>query len=1138
MALFDRLARCQNKPAQVSLNVAENCSQVEAIAPNTLIRFFSTAAILACYVFIGVSNESLAQQKKATKVSDACTQFDQEMSTLRLVLERQQRIYQGLDELINQGDGHDSSGLLFSVDLDDEDEVQRRVKELTANLAKADEPIVGKPSKCQELNQLKTEVDSLEQRNDRLRLTYLSWDPARRAAHLQPEDTEEALDSAMRTIVSERTEAEQNKQLVSKRAAASEAKALQLKNTVFGQIAGASARLEQVREELAETQVSWLKRIEAQTAQDQQLATKLATYAEELTFDEDLPQSRLVKLYREVAEIWRDLVDQGVKRNRLNLDLDNVPNVPKKPDRLLAKLRKTTAKGEESTAALISDYLATYEATVAEQEQLLANTQLQMTADINRQYALVTQAAKLRAQLLRDAMTGGAYAFDITDEYFKDIYRELRAIPLRFLGLLDERIIGLQVMVGKGLIGIVGLLKDSFALLLAIMLGIGALYGCRRLPRWLDSRKTARVLGSTFVPRRAGRALDRGMERLIPYSSWIVALFLLPLLEFFLIDTVAEDLAELLPILKYYIYYRLFLLIISDCFRFIGRYGVATIPATEPAQIDRTAKLVGLFFLISATLLHLTRLTVGRALVYDHVDTLMSFCGILVAAYGAWRCRGTIASALGDLGDNSMHRKLLNFCLGRFGFLFCLPTFFYVLFQIVTRYLTENLKDLDYAKRLSAKLYRRRVESNLSEKNSKNRDDRHKKAPHLPEEYTRIFSEDPTFDYRRKETAPGQIIIDDDTTPIELEAINKELSEPLKASSPVKWSDGGNQAWSVLSKKLVEWLDDRQDEPSIVIYGDQGIGKSTMLGRVAQKFHDRATVIRLQLSNKITSSDQLNERLRTLFKDAIGTSQTQTDDLSVVADTSQDTETLLAKYDQQGKPTIILVDEAQNLFLGRVNGFQPVKTLVDLTNKKTDNILWILAFNEQSWTFMSGALGPTQYFRSVIRLSPWNDDEIRRLILDRHSKTDLPLRYNRSLFGGSSSRENAATTEEQFFSLLREESLGNPRLALQLWLRSLRYKSNKFLEVNLPERRALGSLSDSADDVLFVWATVVRHGNLSLREATETTNLNLSQASHALKIGLENELLCQRADGRYQVSIDRQYELYDLLKRRNFIYVP
>jgi hypothetical protein len=407
-----------------------------------------------------------------------------------------------------------------------------------------------------------------------------------------------------------------------------------------------------------------------------------------------------------------------------------------------------------------------------------------------------------------------------------------------------------------------------------------------------------------------------------------------------------------------------------------------------------------------------------------------------------------------------------------------LPALILVVIGLSLGRLHAWLSETDTLKRLAAELFRRRVESASPDKEKGQEGD----AP-PPAAYLEWF----------------------------------DLGAPSDATLLVEPGSG-------ITREVLEtvetWKRRVGGEHSLAIIGDKGSGKSSLL-RVIEHDGKDCRVVKITVPPKLAT----REAVLAFFSEQLG------------LDLRRGAETLVAS-DAMREPTLILVDEAHNLYFGAIGGFAGYRAFMELVNAGTTNLFWCAAFNRRAWDFLRGVFGSNQYFRNALPVPPMSDTDIQQLILARHQRTGFSLSYDAIIRATQSpdAYGGMAQIETQFFRLLWGQSKGNPRAAIVLWRSALQAAGGKRLRVGIPRHKPIKGLERVGDDALFVYAAILRHENLTAEEAMDTTDLAPGIVHDALRVGIDCEAIVQGDDRRYRASPTAQFALIQLLMGKNFIH--
>ncbi|MCB9722814.1 MAG: AAA family ATPase [Spirochaetaceae bacterium] len=481
-----------------------------------------------------------------------------------------------------------------------------------------------------------------------------------------------------------------------------------------------------------------------------------------------------------------------------------------------------------------------------------------------------------------------------------------------------------------------------------------------------------------------------------------------------------------------------------------GRPALIQIAPATLERLRRTYATLGVVIVVASVVDGLARVAVGAGRVVSLVDGVVFFWVGIWAIVEAWRWRVHLAGAWRALTPETdppgPERRVAGWmAVSRLGFLLSPVALLRLVGTPLAGFASARASETDLFQRLRAHLLRRRSER--AEPVS-----RGARRP-IPDEYREAFPLYPVLGEDDALIVPRKDVVEEATS---------------------QWS---------------RWRSSRL-EGSLVLVGEKGAGKTTLAGLLARRFADDTDVVRHTIRGKpVTRSALVAELARAL-------------DLPHVDDPAD-----LAERLCEGEERVVLLDECHNVFLRQIDGYGGYDALVEIVNATSSHVFWVLVFNSFTWRFLNESRGRMHYFRKLLPIPRWSPEEIQKLIRLRHDRTGFDLRFDEVLLSRShTDTEGLELVEEAegYFRLLWESSGGNPRIATQLWLDSLRPISAKTLGVGLfpePDAEVLSSL---AEDLVFALAAICQHENLSDAELARVLNLSEGFASFATQYLLES----------------------------------
>lgn len=967
---------------------------------------------------------------------------------------------------------------LFTIDLQDEAAVQRRVIELEGY---GEDPVsgfspvtralldcaAGKPGMDEEVRQL----SEAERRINDQRLDFLSLPLERRQPLVNIQATAAKQQQAIERLEQERVAAESQREKASSSLETAAEVAKTAPTADLRELAAQRTVLERTREELASLKVKLTTDLAARTKDSHALATRLTTVAGQYSIEES--PDLLSQAYVEVAAIWRQIADGIFARITEQQRYAALPALPEYPAALLKRLDNEPAA---------ESYRISYQTVERLRQDLIDMRETRQREGRENAYALLLKAGQLRSQLLQANLAAGNDALlDWSGQYFEDVLRELRVVPYRWIAIAYGKLVSFRYKLASGITGIVDILQQTAMFLVLILIPFG-LYRVSRLSTHMVSR-----LRENLVRRQAGgrhstehaALLAIGMHRINAYLPWILMLAALRLASNLLTHTDVPEISELLLYLEYYVWYRLLTQLVYNMMNAgLSALGAARNVA-QRLRVHHSVRQIGLFFLVAYIVLHATENVVGEALVYRLVHAVMVYLGIFVCANAARQWRAEIERGIAQVLPDTVAGPIGRLCAGGWSWVVCLPALVVISSALVLRRARGWLERFDITKQLSAELFRRKVESAVSKENGEARHQPYYAG--LPPDYLALF----------------------------------DLNVPADKTLFIEPSSG-------ITNDIVElgraWAE-HGGENAVAIYGHKGSGKSCLLDRIARSELPMRDVTALVVPPKLCTARDVRAFLEEHLP-ALTTGETPREPRDSVA------------------RTMILLDDAQNLFLARPGGFEGYKELLNLIGATRTSYFWCVVINQSSWNYLTGVLGAEAGFSKTMSMPPMTEDDLRNLILKRHSRSHYELAYDSIIRATQNPDDDDGTAhvEAQFFRLLWGQAKGNPRAALVLWLSALDLSRDGRLHVSIPGYHKTKALAGVSESGIFVYTAVIKHENLSLDEAVDVTSLPAAEVRNTLNTGVEQGLLTVDGANRYRISPTAQFSVAQFLLARNYLH--
>jgi hypothetical protein len=810
-------------------------------------------------------------------------------------------------------------------------------------------------------------------------------------------------------------------------------------------------------------EINWSK-VREQEERNEQVRLKVERL--EKAFDENDSNEARIKALQEILDEWRHYVGRTFRFFSKLSSLSQIKEIS-------IPVAKINSLSQEDA----KEWREKFKQLDERRSNELNSLEEAIRRDLNAHYRMFLEISRVRSVFYEKLMdSDGAILYSFDNMVWEDVKNEFLIVPHRFSAIFLTRYQEAKQELSLGISGYFIFLKELLVLFALILVPFFLWIVIKKSILLLDILREF-ILGMNSNAKWVKPAAI-WIQRLIPFVPWVVSILVLSITELFLVNSFLKEVAIFIPYLKYYFYYRIARRVVVVALTTLSSNRQVNLSKDLKLKVTKTSKYICRYFFITQTIIHAFSSLVNGGIIYLTIVNFVHFLTFgLFAVIGARWIDESLGYIKGFVRED-WHNKLVEQSQGLKKYLLGLPLLVACFAILIFKSIKSWAGELEVSKRISAQVFRRRVEKNhLSEDEEEG---------YLPLIYQMKFEDSNAFD--------GEAYI-----PLSSHIMNE------------------------IKLEIDEWLEGKSDEHSLALYGDKGAGKSTLLKAVAREY-EQLNIVEIKVKNKIITEEDVYQLLSDVLT-------VNTDNKAI---------DVLVKETNSDQKTLVLIDDAHNLFLSKVGGFKGIKKFLEIINARTENIFWLATFNRYSWTYLDNVFSKNHYFRVVRKIRSWNEADLKSMIMTRHYQTGYSLSYDAIIDAAKAHDEGATHSyiEERFFRLLWEQSKGNPKTAIFLWLSSLRRSEHrkKELEVGLPVELETPPLSKLSPDALFVYNEIIRHENLTTNEILESTDLPEGVVRYALKVGLENDYIVRSKGGKYSIATELQHNITNYLRVKNFIY--
>lgn len=322
---------------------------------------------------------------------------------------------------------------------------------------------------------------------------------------------------------------------------------------------------------------------------------------------------------------------------------------------------------------------------------------------------------------------------------------------------------------------------------------------------------------------------------------------------------------------------------------------------------------------------------------------------------------------------------------------------------------------------------------------------------------------------------------------------------------------------------------------TIAVLGETGAGRTSFINYALHTTLDGMPTVRRSLKRTITDEAALIEELS-----------------AISGGREQSVKRLQLRMSNRQERTVIVIEEAENLFLRSLDGLRPLRRFLSLIGQTSGSALWVLSMSEHAWAWLETVLHISDHFTHLLHLRALNRAEIENVVMTRHRVSGYQLRFDqritaterlrlraRAWLEGREDNDLAMQLQQRYFDRLHELSRGNPMLGIYHWLRSVSQIEGEgsVLRVRPVEPIDLSVLHELDHHKLLTLAFTLQHHGLTIAEFSQVFRVSEDEARaglvHLTHMGLL--FIDPGEEDCYRIHRVLQRPIAEILQSRNML---
>jgi len=336
---------------------------------------------------------------------------------------------------------------------------------------------------------------------------------------------------------------------------------------------------------------------------------------------------------------------------------------------------------------------------------------------------------------------------------------------------------------------------------------------------------------------------------------------------------------------------------------------------------------------------------------------------------------------------------------------------------------------------------------------------------------------------------------------------------------------GRDEQLSLLKEDFVKW--ENGQYMTTAIMGERGSGRTTLLNFAKDRIYSHMEIRDISLYETIHTPEKFYDHIKKIFPESGAANLIEFE----------------SWLNELEEPIVCILENIQNLFLKKVNGFNTLEQFLLLMSRTHRKVFWIITSTRYSWEYLNKVINISQFFQRVLTLGGLDQEITESIIMKRHRVTGYQLFFESPEWVGNSRKFKRLTNKEDqqeflrkiFFEQLQKLGSGNITVTMLFCLRAIKKIEKNRLILAAEIKFDSSFLYRLMDAELFTLGAILQHEILSAEDHAEIFRQDVNQSLLVLN-NLCNKGLLHAITGGYAIHPFLYRPVVNVLKGKGIIH--